>query len=131
MDQLIGADTVNTVPPATLNAFLDHGAVADTLGENAAEAWAQLAQLAQLAALDIDLASVTQKLQDEGVAAFAGSFDVLLQSIVEKQQKLQVKRQHQPAQADERPAIVSADRPNAEAVGAPARRMIATVQPGS
>lgn len=86
IDQLIGADTVNTVPPATLTAFRDHGTVAAPLGENLDEA---LDQLAQLAALNIDLNAITQKLQDDGVAAFAKSFESLIASVAAKRQKLQ------------------------------------------
>lgn len=85
IDQLIGADTVNTVPPATLTAFRDHGTVAAPLGENRDEA---LDQLARLAALNIDLNAITQKLQDDGVAAFAKSFATLIASVAAKRQKL-------------------------------------------
>ena len=64
IDQLIGPDTVNTVPPATLNAFRDHGSVAPRLTERPEEAQSRLAQLEELG---IDLKSITQKLQKEGV----------------------------------------------------------------
>lgn len=86
IDLLIGADTVNTVPPATLTAFRAHGTVAAPLGENLGEA---LDQLARLAALNIDLNAITQKLQDDGVAAFAKSFETLIASVADKRQKLQ------------------------------------------
>lgn len=78
IDTLIGSQTVNTIPPAAFNAFLDHGVVAPTLAAGLDEAQAQLAQLA---ALGIDLDAVTQKLQEDGVAAFAQAFDSLLNSI--------------------------------------------------
>lgn len=81
VDSLIGPDTVNTVPPDTLTAFLDHGTVALTLEEGLGEAGEHLARLA---GLGIDLEGITQKLQDEGVAAFARSFDTLLSSIAAK-----------------------------------------------
>jgi len=86
IDQLIGPDTVNTVPPATLTAFRKHGTAAAPLGENLAEAQAQLAQLA---ALGVDLTAVAQQLQDDGVAAFAKSFTSLIASVADKRQKLQ------------------------------------------
>ncbi|MDJ0784815.1 MAG: transaldolase [Desulfosarcinaceae bacterium] len=85
LDDLIGAETVNTVPPATLEAFLDHGSVRSTLTEGQDEAAAQLSRLAELG---IDLASVTQTLQDEGVAAFAQSFEALIAGVRQKRDQL-------------------------------------------
>ncbi|MFW6069389.1 MAG: transaldolase [Chloroflexota bacterium] len=85
VDQLVGRDTVNTVPPATLKAFIDHGAPVAPLGE---DAQAAREQLAQLAALGIDLDTVTQALQDEGVAAFARSFEALIASVAEKRREI-------------------------------------------
>lgn len=85
VDALIGPDTVNTVPPATLSAFVDHGTVASTLEEGAAEAHEQLAQLAEQG---IDLAAITQTLQDDGVASFTNAFQSLMASIVEKRERL-------------------------------------------
>jgi transaldolase len=85
VDTLIGPHTVNTLPPATLDAFRDHGAVALTLETGLDEARAQLARLADLG---IDLDAITQKLQDDGVAAFARSFDSLLSSIGDKCRRL-------------------------------------------
>ena len=78
VDQLIGPDTVNTLPPATLNAFRDHGSVAHTLTEEIEEAEAQLGQLEDLG---IDLKSITQKLQEEGLQSFADSFKTIMASI--------------------------------------------------
>jgi transaldolase len=85
VDELIGPYTVNTMPPDTLVAFNDHGQVAETLTAGVDEA---LAQLAQLAEVGVDLDAVTQKLQDDGVAAFAKSFESLLASVAQKQQVL-------------------------------------------
>ena len=85
VDALIGPDTVNTVPPATLNAFLDHGAVASTLAQDVAGAHRQLARLA---GLGIDLDAITARLQADGVAAFAQSFETLLASVAAKREKL-------------------------------------------
>jgi transaldolase/glucose-6-phosphate isomerase len=90
VDELIGPHTVNTVPPATLNAFRDHGTVSTTLTRDVAEARRQLAKLADLG---IDLEAVTQTLQDDGVAAFAKSFEALVRSVSEKRQKLQTRQQ--------------------------------------
>jgi transaldolase/glucose-6-phosphate isomerase len=85
VDTLIGPHTVNTVPPATLTAFLDHGKVALTLENDIEEA---KAQLAQLKTLDIDFNAVTKKLLDEGVIAFVKSFEALMASIAEKRDRL-------------------------------------------
>ncbi len=85
VDGLIGPDTVDTVPPATLDAFHDHGTVALTLEEGLDEARDQLARLAEL---EVDLDAITQKLQDDGVAAFAKSFEALLTSIAGKRDRL-------------------------------------------
>jgi transaldolase len=81
VDELIGPDTVNTLPPSTLESFLDHGRVAQTLTRGMAEAQSQLTKLVDLG---IDLETVTQKLQDDGVVAFAKPFKKLLESIAEK-----------------------------------------------
>lgn len=85
VDNLIGADTVNTVPPATYTAFRDHGRTSLTLEENVEESRAVIAQLAELG---IDLAAVTAKLQQDGLTAFVGSFDTLLESIEAKRDAL-------------------------------------------
>ena len=85
VDSLIGPDTVNTVPPATLQAFKDHGHPDSTLETSLEDA---AAYLEQLRALDIDLNAVTQKLLEDGVIAFIKSYDALLQSIEGKQAQL-------------------------------------------
>ena len=90
VDGLIGPDTVNTVPPATLTAYLDHGKVAPTLETGLDQA---LAQLSRLAELGVDLDEITQKLQDDGVAAFAAAFEGLMSSIAEKRARLLAERQ--------------------------------------
>ena len=81
VDGLIGPDTVNTVPPATLKLFLDHGTVASTVEVGLDEAREQLSRLAELG---IDLDAITQKLQDDGVAAFTKAFESLIDSISDK-----------------------------------------------
>ena len=89
VDALIGPDTVNTVPPALLNALLDHATVTPTLKDSAEEVHADLERLAErLGEAGVDLDAVTQKLQDDGVAAFAESFESLMESIEEKRKRL-------------------------------------------
>ena len=85
VDELIGPDTVNTLPPATLNSFMDHGQVAETLTRGLPEARHQIAKLADLG---IDLDAITRKLQDDGVVAFAKPFAKLLERIAEKCKQL-------------------------------------------
>ncbi len=85
IDGLIGPQTVNTVPPSTLNAFLDHGAIASTLTRDGEDAMSQLEQLAELG---VDLAAITKTLQKQGVEAFAKSYDSLIQSISEKRERI-------------------------------------------
>jgi transaldolase/glucose-6-phosphate isomerase len=81
VEQLIGADTVNTLPPATMSAFRDHGRVAETLTKNVGEAEELIAALTELG---ISLDAVTDKLQVDGVASFAQSFEGLLESLKKK-----------------------------------------------
>ena len=86
VDTLIGPHTVNTLPPATLEAYIDHGTVAHTIETAVAESQARLTQLAELG---IDLAEITQTLQVDGVQAFADAFEALLGSIAQKRADLQ------------------------------------------
>jgi transaldolase len=85
MEELMGPDTVNTVPPATLDAFRAHGDTKDTLDKGLDEAEETIRQLK---ALGIDLDAVTEQLQVEGVAAFSDSYDNLLASLEEKCRKI-------------------------------------------
>ena len=78
VDGLIGPDTVNTMPPQTLDAVLDHGAVAPTLEGTGAGA---SQTLDALAAAGVDMAEVTEKLLRDGVASFAASYDAVLASV--------------------------------------------------
>jgi transaldolase len=84
VDNLIGPYTVNTVPLATLQAFLKHGVAAQTVDAGVDQAKAQIARLADLG---IDLEAITQKLQDDGVDAFSKSFQSLIDAIAQKRQK--------------------------------------------
>ncbi len=86
IDMLIGPDTVNTVPPDTLDAFMDHGMVADTLRQDIDQARADVVKLVELG---IDLDAITQDLQDVGVEKFAQSFETLMAGIQEKRDALQ------------------------------------------
>ena len=81
VESLIGKDTVNTVPPETLDAFLYHGEARSTL-----EADVDVAQrdLEALAKLGIDLDAITAELEREGVTSFRDSWDKLIASLKEK-----------------------------------------------
>ena len=75
VEQLIGPDTVNTLPPATLEAFRDHGEVVRTVDQDVDAA---RATIAALESAGISLRDVTDKLLREGIASFQKSFDGLL-----------------------------------------------------
>ncbi|TBR25245.1 transaldolase [bacterium] len=81
VDELIGPDTVNTIPPATWNAFKDHGKVRRTVDEGAEDARRTLDELRRRG---VDLTAVTDKLEEEGVKSFAAAFDTLLKHLSEK-----------------------------------------------
>lgn len=85
VDELIGPDTVNTLPPATLDAFRDHGNPKKTVTQGVDEA---AAHVESLAALDVDLDALTEKLQVDGVAAFASSFEELLGALKKKRSSI-------------------------------------------
>ena len=78
VEELIGPDTVNTLPEATFKAFRDHGVVAPTLAEDVADA---RDVMAALEALGISMAAVTDKLQADAVRLFVEPFDKLLAAI--------------------------------------------------
>ncbi len=81
VDNLMGANTVNTLPRVALDALRDHGVIASGLTSNLEQA---RRQLNQLAALGIDLDAITQALQDKGVQQFATSFSKVSEAIAEK-----------------------------------------------
>lgn len=85
VDSLIGPDTVNTIPDATLELFLDHGEVSRTID---ADPGGPEAKLEKLAEVGIDLTDVAQRLEDEGVASFGKSFDELLTALDTKAKDL-------------------------------------------
>jgi transaldolase/glucose-6-phosphate isomerase len=78
VEDLIGADTVNTMPPSTFEAFRDHGRPRPGLDENLEEAADTMATLQQV---DISIHAVTDALVEEGVRLFADAFDKLLGAV--------------------------------------------------
>src|SRR4026207_79754 len=85
VENLIGSNTVNTIPPKTLEAFVDHGTVALTLESGLDEARAQLNDLAELG---IDLKDVTRQLLNEGVENFVKPYDALIKTLTKKKMEL-------------------------------------------
>lgn len=86
VDKLIAPNTVNTMPEATLDAFEQSGTVARTADADLVGARQVMAELAEVG---VDLGDVTRKLEVDGVAAFAKSFDSLVSSLEEKAADLQ------------------------------------------
>ncbi len=78
VEELIGPDTVDTMPGATADAFLDHGRVARTIDGAPGEAQRVFDELAEVG---VDLDAVTTQLEQEGVASFAKSFEEVLQQL--------------------------------------------------
>jgi transaldolase/glucose-6-phosphate isomerase len=85
VEELIGPDTVNTMPVATMDAFRDHGKPRDSLTEDAAGAQRQLGDLARAG---ISLDSVTDKLVEDGVQLFADAADKLLAAVAKKRTQI-------------------------------------------
>ena len=81
VEELIGPNTVNTVPIQTLDAYRDHGKPAARLEQNIEESQLVLQELKELG---IDLKSVSEKLEDEGIQKFVQPFEHLLQVIDQK-----------------------------------------------
>jgi transaldolase len=81
VDNLIGPDTVNTLPDATVAAFVNHGTVARTVDVGVDEAQRVLDQLE---AVGVSMQEVGDTLEEEGVAAFVKSYDELLQALQDK-----------------------------------------------
>ena len=89
VEELIGRDTVNTMPPETIDAFRDHGVAKATLGEGLTEA---RKQLEELRALGVSLDSATDELLADGVAKFVEPFRQLLGAISTKIAELGVQK---------------------------------------
>ena len=86
VENLIGRETVNTLPPDTLKAFEDHGRIIeDAVRENLDDA---AAVLGRLKALGIDLNTIAEKLQADGVASFTASFDQLMAALEKKRKSM-------------------------------------------
>ena len=85
VDSLIGPNTVNTMPPATIAAFRDHGMVAETVTRDVDEAASTIRRLGDLG---ISLRAITDKLQVDGLAAFTASFESLLSAVEQKREAL-------------------------------------------
>ncbi len=85
VEELIGADTVNTMPDATLSAFLDHGKASSSIERDVEES---REAIRTLEAAGISMDAVTTNLMHEGVKAFADSFDMLLDDIEAKKDRL-------------------------------------------
>ena len=81
VDNLIGPDTVNTMPDQTVDAFLDHGTVSRKIDVDFEGAQRDLDNLSSVG---IDLPDVVKVLEDEGVASFTKSFDELMQVLTDK-----------------------------------------------
>lgn len=84
VDELIGPYTVNTMPMATLQAFLDHGSIMPRLEVGWDDAQFTIARLSELG---IDLGQITDQLTQDGVQLFAKSYDHLIASIEERRQQ--------------------------------------------
>ncbi|GAB4416003.1 MAG: bifunctional transaldolase/phosoglucose isomerase [Anaerolineales bacterium] len=106
VDELIGPDTVNTVPPATLDAFRDHGTAALTLTKDIEDA---RETIRQIEAAGVSMAQVTQELEDEGVQAFADAFTSLLQTIEARREQAASQLGPLAASVSKRIAVLEAD----------------------
>jgi transaldolase/glucose-6-phosphate isomerase len=84
VEELIGQDTVNTMPPATIDAFRDHGKLRKSLTEDIPGAKKTMDDLARAG---ISMKQVTDKLTDDGVKLFADAFDKLLASVEKSTQQ--------------------------------------------
>ena len=78
IENVIGRDTINTIPTHTLNAFIDHGTAAATITQDLAQAKSTLIEIEQLG---INLESLASRLQLDGIQQFIDAFDALLQPL--------------------------------------------------
>lgn len=86
VEELIGPDTVNTMPPATMDAFRDHGKPRASVEEKAAEAQETLDKLRLV---KVDLHKVTDQLEEEGLKLFQESYDKLITGLFAKKTALE------------------------------------------
>jgi transaldolase len=85
VDSLIGPDSINTMPEATIEAFEHHGELRRTVDDGVDKAEAVIARLE---VLGVDMADTVRILEEEGVAAFSKSFDELLAALERKSAEL-------------------------------------------
>jgi transaldolase len=85
VDELIGPDTVNTLPEPTIAAFTDHGTLARTIDTEVAEA---AAVMRRLAAVGVDMNDIGLTLEDQGVAGFRASYQQVLAALAAKAEQL-------------------------------------------
>jgi transaldolase len=91
VEELIGRNTINTMPQSTLDAFRDHGVLRKSLEENVDEAFAHIHRLRDAS---IDFFAVTEELQTQGVKLFADAFTKATQTVKEKRAKILAEKQH-------------------------------------
>jgi transaldolase/glucose-6-phosphate isomerase len=84
IEELIGPDTVNTMPPATIDAFRDHGRLRNSLTEDVANSQKVMDDLARAG---ISITEVTSKLTTDGVKLFADAFHKLLAAVEKSTQQ--------------------------------------------
>ncbi|WP_211363069.1 transaldolase [Gelidibacter salicanalis] len=84
VEALIGKDTINTLPMETIDAFRDHGTAADTITNDLK---ATNATMDELKNLGIDIDTITQKLENEGISKFNKAFENLIKSIADQKRK--------------------------------------------
>jgi transaldolase len=89
VDRLIGPDTINTLPEATITAFEDHGTVARTIHEGANDAERLLERLETIG---VSMTDVGRTLEEEGAATFSKSFDDLVETLESKRAELRRER---------------------------------------
>ncbi len=85
VEELIGRDTVNTMPPATMDDFRGHGKVRDSILEGMEEAQESLKKLSELG---VDLGMLTEKLQRDGAESFKKSYETLISTLENKAKTL-------------------------------------------
>lgn len=81
VEELIGPDTVNTLPPKTMDAFKDHGVAESRLTQNLAQAHREISELGDLG---ISLTDITDQLEADGIQSFVDAFDRLLEVLANK-----------------------------------------------
>ncbi|MCY4526328.1 MAG: bifunctional transaldolase/phosoglucose isomerase, partial [Anaerolineaceae bacterium] len=105
VDTLIGPDTVNTLPPETLEAYLDHGTVELTVEGDLEGSRARIERLAELG---IDLYVAGEELQAEGVDKFIAPFEDLLGTIAARRDQIRAETQHVTSQLHRHQSLVDA-----------------------